>query len=128
MLHNIKQSYMRYYEGRKQQHFPCWWWWSRVLGWTNAQKIIHGIFLAPSIQYVRLMTSFSILLTCPLVYACVRILCTHLVYCRLLRMWSCRLDALHPLLQKFGNFWLDLSSIEVCLRYAPLPDISFRSQ
>ena len=45
---------MTYYDGRKQRHFPCWWWCSRVLGQINAQKIFHDMYLGPSI-YVRIL-------------------------------------------------------------------------
>ena len=77
LLGRIKQSYMSYYDGKKQRHFPCWWWCSKVLGQTNTQNIFYDIYLELSIYLIHadLMIDFLIPLMSPLVS-----ISTHLEY------------------------------------------------
>ena len=75
----IKQSYMKYFNGRKR-HFP--WWYSRVLGWTNVDKVFHD---TGAIHLV--LADLSILPTSHLMLTC-----THLEYPRLLGMWPQQFD------------------------------------
>ena len=123
LLHRIKQSNMTYYNGRKQ-HFPCWWWCSRVLNRSNAQKIFYDINLRSFIWYVPILWPiFQSFPHSPLVRTCI-----YLEYPSLLHVWSHQSDTPSPILTlliyhsfliinflKFMNLWLTLSSIQVFL-------------
>ena len=92
--HRIKQSYMRYFDGRKQRDFLFWWWCSRVLGRANAQKFsmtficVHPFSMSRSYdQFVDLSHIPPFLRTC-----------THLEHPHLLLMWSHRFDTPSPVL------------------------------
>ena len=93
--YRIKQSYMRYYDGRKQRHFPCWWWCSRVLDWPMRKKRLMTFIRDHPFSTCRSYDWFfdpSHIL--PLL---VRI-CTYLEYPLLFCMWSHRFDSLSPVL------------------------------